>query len=68
MHYFPSLLGLAPSKTGLVCRINIIPVPTSFLHRLQQPVVVFHIVREFNHFQAQSGGQFTAGGLVYSKE
>jgi hypothetical protein len=26
------------------------------------------IVREFNHFRAQSGGRFAPGSLVYSKE
>jgi hypothetical protein len=27
-----------------------------------------HTVREFDHFLAQSGGQFAAGGLVCLKE
>ncbi|KNB15464.1 hypothetical protein FOXG_21339 [Fusarium oxysporum f. sp. lycopersici 4287] len=60
--------ALRPDTVGTKLEEQLMMKVLQFFKSAVNPADHLHIVREFNHFRAQSGGQFAAGGLVYSKE
>jgi hypothetical protein len=60
--------ALRPDTVGTKLEEQLMMKVLQFFKSAVNPADYLHIVREFNHFRAQSGGQFAAGGLVYSKE
>ncbi|KAL5610907.1 hypothetical protein FOBRF1_007024 [Fusarium oxysporum] len=60
--------ALRPDTVGTKLEEQLMMKVLQFFKSAVNPADYLHIVREFNHFRAQSGGRFAAGGLVYSKE
>lgn len=60
--------ALRPDTVGTKLEERQMTKVLQFFKSAVNPADFLHVVREFNHFRAQSGGQFAAGGLVYSKE
>ncbi|PNP73805.1 hypothetical protein FNYG_12855 [Fusarium nygamai] len=60
--------ALRPDTVGTKLEEQLMMKVLQFFKSAVNPADYINIVREFNHFRAQSGGRFAAGGLVYSKE